>query len=129
MNKPRQFDNITDNTIVRFFFFTSGIPSIRGYWTFGVVSRRQTHHFCVLPIGHPYVQECRFRYDGMNSADKDAAQIVFPLTQKEQEHPVIQRYKELIAAQYSIKKELLSTHVKIRDGEITPFPQYSTIQI
>lgn len=71
MNKQKLFSNITDGIIVRFFLFDNSLKEC-GLWTFGVVHRRQTHHFVVRPIGFPYLAEERFRYDGRADGNKDA---------------------------------------------------------
>lgn len=115
MNKPKLFSNITDGTIVRFFRYRKSLEEY-GLWTFGVVHRRQTHHFVVRPVGYPYLAEERFRYDGLADGYKDAPQIVFPLTPEEENHPLIREYRNIIKEQYKLKQKQLNIWVKIRDA-------------
>lgn len=115
MNKPKLFSNITDGTIVRFFRYRNSLEEY-GLWTFGVVHRRQTHHFVVQPVGYPYLAEERFRYDGLADGYKDAPQIVFFLTPEEENHPLIREYRNIIKEQYKLKQKQLNLWVKIRDA-------------
>ena len=118
MNKQKLFSNITDGIIVRFFLFDNSLKEC-GLWTFGVVHRRQTHHFVVRPIGFPYLAEERFRYDGRADGNKDAPQIVFFLTPEEEQSPLIQEYKNILKEQYEINQKQWSLWTDIRNTQLT----------
>lgn len=115
MNKQKLFSNITDGTIVRFFQF-SPLLNRYGSWTFGVVHRRQTHHFVVRPVDFPYIAEERFRYDGLFDASKGSPQIVFFLTSEEEKNPLIQEYRNILNEENKLKVKRSNLCRKMEDS-------------